>query len=284
MWLNDLAASWGRQGIQRVIMESMEQIVYGTLRTHRAHRANDRLAITVRRVEGRKLISPTISTLDNRGRSITITAREAELQSRPENESLVLRLWDPVIESGDSGRLTWPGLLEREFPLRDATKGGNQGKPPTECAIREIPIEINTQREILHSQEQSMATLAACQLFTGDFAELSQATWAERHQNIKWRQGRLYRLHCEPYRRWANGFSCIFFVWVGAPLAVRLRNSDFMTTFGLVFIPILLLYYPLMSYGVDRAKTGEFPPYAVWIGNVVLFFLGIYLMRRVVRY
>ncbi|MFO0904722.1 MAG: LptF/LptG family permease [Pirellulales bacterium] len=284
VWLNDLAASWGREGIQRVIMESMEQIVYGTLRTHRAHRANDKLAITVRRVDGRKLINPTISTLDGRGRSVTITAREAELQSRPENNSLVLRLWDPVIETGDRGRLTWPGLLEQEIPLRDAVKGGDQGKHPTEYAIRQIPVEINSQLQSLHAQEQAMATTAACQLFTGDFTALSQGEWSGKHHQLRSGRGRLYRLHCEPYRRWANGFSCFFFVWVGAPLAVRLRNSDLMTTFGLVFLPILLLYYPLMAYGVDRAKTGEFPPYAVWIGNVILFFLGFYLLRRVLRY
>jgi len=127
VWLNDLAASWGREGIQRVIMDSVEQIVYGTLRTHRSHRASDRLAITVRRVEGRKLVQPTITTQDARGRSMTITAREAELQSRPEHNALMLRLWDPVIESGDRGRLTWPGVLEQEIPLRDATKGADQG-------------------------------------------------------------------------------------------------------------------------------------------------------------
>ena len=139
VWLNDLAASWGREGIQRVIMDSVEQIVYGTLRTHRSHRASDRLAITVRRVDGRKLIQPTITTQDARGRSMTITAREAELQSRPEHNALMLRLWDPVIESGDRGRLTWPGVLEQEIPLRDATKGADQGKHPADYALRQIP-------------------------------------------------------------------------------------------------------------------------------------------------
>lgn len=284
VWLNDLAASWGREGIQRVIMDSVEQIVYGTLRTHRSHRASDRLAITVRRVDGRKLIQPTITTQDARGRTMTITAREAELQSRPEHNALMLRLWDPVIESGDRGRLTWPGVLEQEIPLRDATKGADQGKHPADYALRQIPTEVIAQQKRIQEQEQSMATIAACQLLTGDFAGLTRQQWSNRHQILEASHGRLYRLNSEPWRRWANGFSCFFFVWVGAPLAVRLRNSDLMTSFGLVFLPILLLYYPLMQYGVDQAKTGALPPYCVWSGNVILFIVGIGMLRRVLRY
>ena len=124
VWLNDLAASWGREGIQRVVLESVEQIVYGTLRTHRSYRASDRLAITVRRVDGRRLIQPTITTQDAEGRTTTITASEAELRGRPEANSLTLRLWDSVIETGGRGKLTWPGMFEHDIPLRDATKGG----------------------------------------------------------------------------------------------------------------------------------------------------------------
>lgn len=284
VWLNDLAASWGREGIQRVVMESVEQIVYGTLRTHRSHRASDRLAITVRRVEGRKLIQPTITTQDSRGRSMTISAREAELTSRPEANALLLRLWDPIIESGDRGRLTWPGLLEQEIPLRDATKAAEQGKHPTDYALRQIPAEVAVQNRVIADQEQALATKAASQLLMGDFDGLAQAQWAPRHDALRFGRGRLYRLHSEPWRRWANGFSCFFFVWVGAPLAVRLRNSDLMTSFGLVFLPILLVYYPLMQYGVDQAKMGSLPPYCVWCGNVILGVVGIGLLRRILRY
>ncbi|MFO0817589.1 MAG: LptF/LptG family permease [Pirellulales bacterium] len=284
VWLNDLAASWGREGIQRVIMDSVEQIVYGTLRTHRSHRASDRLAITVRRVEGRKLIQPTITTQDARGRTMTITAREAELQSRPEENALMLRLWDPIIESGDRGRLTWPGVLEQAIPLRDATKNADQGKHPADYALRQIPAEAAAESQRLASNERAFATKAATQLLMGDFTGLSQGEWMSRHETLRAGRGRLYRLNSEPWRRWANGFSCFFFVLVGAPLAVRLRNSDLMTTFGLVFLPILLLYYPLMQYGVDQAKTGAFPPYAVWCGNLILLIVGLAMTRRILRY
>jgi lipopolysaccharide export system permease protein len=73
-------------------------------------------------------------------------------------------------------------------------------------------------------------------------------------------------------------------VLVGAPLAIRLRNADFLTSFFLCFGPILIVFYPLLAFGVDQAKSGDLPPHAVWIGNVVLAAAGAWIMRKVVRY
>ena len=42
---------------------------------------------------------------------------------------------------------------------------------------------------------------------------------------------------------------------VGMPLAIRLKTADVATTFWFCFVPILAFYYPLMAYGVDRARA-----------------------------
>jgi lipopolysaccharide export system permease protein len=91
-------------------------------------------------------------------------------------------------------------------------------------------------------------------------------------------------LHTEPWRRWANGFSCLCFVLIGAPMAIRLRHAEFLAIFFACFLPILVVYYPLMAVSVDQAKDGVFPPPAVWLGNVVLAILGAWMLRRVIRY
>jgi lipopolysaccharide export system permease protein len=87
----------------------------------------------------------------------------------------------------------------------------------------------------------------------------------------------------EPWRRWANGFSCLCFVLVGAPMAIRMRNADFLTSFFLCFLPILVVYYPVVMLGVDQAKRGSVPPVAVWFGNLLIVLWGWWLLRRVVR-
>ncbi len=55
--LNDVAVSWGRGGVQRVILESLEEIIYGRLRTTRSY-SNDQLKVSVQRVQGKRLIQP----------------------------------------------------------------------------------------------------------------------------------------------------------------------------------------------------------------------------------
>ena len=57
-----------------------------------------------------------------------------------------------------------------------------------------------------------------------------------------------------------------------------------MTTFGVCFLPILILYYPLLAFAVDRAKCGALPPYTVWLGNIVLSLIGAWCLRRVIRH
>ena len=60
VWLNDVAVSWGKQGVRTVIMHSIEEIIYGMLRTQRTY-TSDQLTITVKDVQDRNLIQPTIA-------------------------------------------------------------------------------------------------------------------------------------------------------------------------------------------------------------------------------
>ena len=74
-------------------------------------------------------------------------------------------------------------------------------------------------------------------MMTGDFDSLSNATWKANEKEIDNAKTRLYRLHTEPWRRWANGFSCLCFVLVGAPMAIRLRHAEFLAIFFVCFLP-----------------------------------------------
>ena len=278
--LNDLAASWGRRGAQRVILQSLEQIAYGMLRTHRSF-SRSGLSISVTDVDERRLIRPTISFQKGpNGQTITITADEAELQSRPERNSLIMLLHNCVIEVGNSARMSIPGIHEQEIPITDAEHNNEIGAPPTECALRQIPAEIVTQQNAIQQLEQQAAANAAFQLATGDFAALSSVAWQPRRATLTASTNRLNRLRVEPWRRWANGFSCTAFVLVGIPLAIRLRTADVWTSFGLCFPPILILYYPLLAISLDRAKAGALPPYCIWVGNVILAAIGWWLFRK----
>ena len=147
-----------------------------------------------------------------------------------------------------------------------------------------IPDEIAHQRSYIRLVEEQMAAKAAQQMISGDFVALTANSWnSDQKQAVEANQ-RLYRLQMEPYRRWANGFSCLCFVVLGAPLAIRMRNSDFLTSFFMCFLPILIFYYPLMAFGVSQAKSGTFPSWGVWAGNVILVVIGWRFTKRIIRY
>ena len=285
VWLNDVAVSWGRENIQRVIVHSIEEIAYSMLRSHRSY-STPRFSINVADVQGRTLIRPTLSVQPAEdGSQLILTAREAELRFDSERESLRVLLTDVEADLGASARAGFPNeTFEYEVSLAAASVKGAETASPSDYALRQITPAMEEAREQVEALEQSMAAEAAFQLMIGDFQGLAAPQWSKRHSVYEENRSRLHRLATEPWRRWANGFSCFFFVLVGAPLAIRLRNADLWTSFGFCFLPILLVYYPLLMYGVDRAKVGDLPPYAVWLGNVILLAAGLWLIRRVGRY
>jgi len=219
VWLNDVAVSWGRDGIRRVVVESVEQIIYGKLRQQRSY-STPQVSINVKGVEGRTLIRPTLSFSSGpAGAPATVSAAEAELRAN--------------------------------------------------AGIDQI--------------EQVAAGKQAMGIVTGRLEHTIPAAVAHERALIDWETTRLNRIVMEPWRRWANGFSCLCFVLVGAPMAIRMRNADFLTSFFLCFLPILIVYYPVFILGVDQAKAGKVPPIAVWAGNLLMVLWGWWLMRRVVR-
>jgi lipopolysaccharide export system permease protein len=72
-------------------------------------------------------------------------------------------------------------------------------------------------------------------------------------------------------------------VLIGVPVAMWLRFSEMLASFFVCFLPILVVYYPLIAVSVDKAKDGVLPPASVWLGNILLSLVGIGLMRRVNR-
>lgn len=286
VWINDLAPSWGRTGIYTVVIESVEEVVYRMLRTQKSYGVSG-FWINVRDVQDRTLLQPHIDIrTSGNSPSVTINAREAELRSNKEKQILEFHLRDGIVEIGDSEIMDFRNTEHVfEIPLINATRKGNHLDSPSLVPMHLIPSETTEQRKRTGSLERLAASQAAYQLMTADFASLAEpGSWNSRNRAVNDERTRLHRLKLEPYRRWATGFSCFFFVLVGAPLAIQMKNSNFFVTFAAVFLPILIIYYPLLAFSVDRAKDGAVPPYAVWIGNLALLLVGIGIQRRVIRY
>ena len=286
LWMNDLAVSWGRKGAQRVLVEAVEEIAYGMLRTHKQYNSPI-FSINVKDVEGRTLILPVLS-LKKRETTPGMTLRAEQAELRCDKEANTLKIvavnGDISFKGGEDANFDFPGEFTLDIPLEEASGAGRSSQTPSALPLGVIRKETIAQNLDIKQYEHEMTARAMHEMLSGDFDAVTGHDWATRDAVLasKWR--RLYKLRTEPSRRWSAGFSCLFFFWVGAPMAIRRRNSDFFTSFALCFLPILIVYYPFLMYTIDASKNGTIPPISVWIGNAVLFLWGAYLLRKVVRY
>jgi lipopolysaccharide export system permease protein len=285
VWVNDLAVSWGRLGVQSVIVSSFEEIAYGMLRKNKAY-STKKFEIVVKDVVGRRLVQPiiTLKPTDDSPQKITFIAREAEFKADTAEGTLTIILEDTSAELNDKPFLINPGSYRHTIPLSDGSRRPDASVSPSNLALWQLPAERTQQEEQIVQFDQQLAADATYQLLTGEFPALAGPAWQKNEEIHRGFNARWHRLKTEPHRRWANGFSCLCFVAIGAPTAVWLRRSDVLGSFFVCFLPILGIYYPLLIFGVDQAKGGSMPPHAVWLGNVILLLSGYWITRKVLRY
>jgi lipopolysaccharide export system permease protein len=282
VWLNDVAVSWGRDGVRRVVVSSVEEIIYGRLRQQRSY-STSQLSINVKGVDGRRLVRPTLSFQPG-GSSppVTVSAAEAALRADAAAGTLTITCRDGTVHVGDV-KAVFPDTIERVVPLDAVSRKGVTSESPSEIALADFPRARAAQVAKIDQIDQIAAGKMALGILSGHMEQTTPAAVAPDREQAASARSRLNRIIMEPWRRWANGFSCLCFVLVGAPMAIRMRNADFLTSFFLCFLPILVVYYPLFMLGVSRAKAGTLPAPGVWLANILIALWGAWLLRRVIR-
>ena len=284
--LSDLAVSWGEPGVKRVVVHSLEDVVYRMLRADKRYGSPKGFSIFVHDVVGKRLILPEV-TLQPSGASepVTLSAREAGISFDPETSTLVLTTVDCVVKLPNKNAVQWPGRAEFPIPLDMVMRKGTvDGKKPSDLPLNVIALETIRQQRTTEANRRRLAAQTGFSLVSARWDELAGPKGNSLYGEIAAGESRLTRLRTEPWRRWAIGFSCFFFVWVGIPLAIRMKSADYWTSFGMCFVPILLFYYPMLQFGIDQAKSGDLPPYSVWLANICMAVVGGYLCKYVYRY
>lgn len=279
VWLNDIAYAWSHWGIERVVMQSTDKIVYSVLQQEGSFKS-DQFSIEVDGVDGRRLIRPTITVSSKKGKPIRMTASSGSMKVNLARHSLEFAMEHGKIDSEDDFTFIDGESSPYEIPLGNPEKLALATTSPSNLYLSQISSEIDDQKIRLDELEEELALEAMNQWLTGDLIGLTHQKWNDQTKKLKDSKKRYNRLHVVPHRRWANGFSCLAFAIIGVPVALRLRTGNYATTFGACFVPILLLYYPLFMFGLNGAKMSTLPPYAAWMGNVACAIVGLVLLRR----
>lgn len=277
VWMYEIAATWCRPNREGVLAESIEEIAISMLQKNNRFDC-DLFSVNVKRVvkpaeEGGKprLILPTITIKGQAGQPrVTLTADAATFST--DGKARLLRI--TVINSEvdyEGVSLKYPG--EYTYPV-EIPMPARQPYHRDWVAMREIPPFVDALRAKLRALEDLRKARKA----------LGQPDSPQENNDIDEVNIKISRLRTEPYRRWANGFSCLFFALIGAPVAMLRRHADVLTNFFFCFLPILVVYYPLLMFGEDLSTSGKLPPVAFWMANTVLIFPAVILMRRIIRH
>jgi len=280
--INELAVTWGQRGINAVGYYAAEDILIGQLtKNHRVETGNKRITILVNGVDAqRRLIKPTIILKQE---SITIEATTAQISIDFSANMLTVTLTDFRVV-GEKGGFKIAGRNRTEqIPLAEIVPSKDSNRP-SNMGLYRISEEKKKTAEQIEQQRRIIAAHRTFGASTGSVDAWAMPQINNAKARIRLLQSHQDRLSVEPPRRWATGFCCFFFVWLGAPLAIWMRKSDFFSSFFACFVPILLLFYPLLMFGLSQAKNGALPPTCVWLANVAIGLVGLWFLRQIHRY
>ena len=75
------------------------------------------------------------------------------------------------------------------------------------------------------------------------------------------------------------------FVLLGAPVGIIFARRDFLSAFITCFLPIIVLYYPLLLLGVNMGKENVLSPmYTLWGSNLLLGILAGFALPPVIKH
>lgn len=270
-WFYDVCAHWSRPNMQRIFVTSICDVAYGTLQVDKSF-ATPQVSITVRQVDDRRLLDPiiTVAKLDD-SPPMTLSAEEASLSYDSKNHALCLVSFGTTIDVAGRGTVYWPGPFQHRLPLPGWRHEAHKLSPAA------LPVSLLGEQEGFERERSHTlaAQIAALKQQPGEEANLHTLESQYRAS-----RERAFRLAAESQRRLANGFGCLCFALTGTAVAMWLRSGDTAKTFFLCFLPILLVYYPLLVSGETLARQGIAPGLSVWLADAVLFAIATVMLVR----
>ncbi len=171
-----------------------------------------------------------------------------------------------------------------EIPIPPDSKFG-MDKKVQEYTDKEITKEIARYHRLLATERLRQALIGGFAFGTGRFERVN---WGDVNQAFL-QQNELARkcneFETERQLRLSMAVGSLLFVFLGAPVGILFARRDFLSAFISCFVPIIILYYPLMLFGTNLSKEGMIGPVlALWMGNFLLAILAGFVLPPVIKH
>jgi lipopolysaccharide export system permease protein len=271
--------------LRQMVAHDIEELLYTMLRRDRMI-SNNALpyAMFITGLEGKKLIGPVFKRKNPKGEiDVVAHAREAELQVDLNHTPPVLVIKMKIgVARGEDGNQVF--FDYRDF---DAVLPENFGKEPNTRARDMTWPELQDGRTTHRKAQQSLAGRVAAltaQMLANN-APVNLA-YQVRLLKEKLKQDRHEErlLYVEMLMRPALSFGCLCFILVGCPIGIMFSRGDYLGAFITCFLPITIVYYPLVLCGTNMAKEGRFNEIPLVFGaDAVIALAGLWLLRVLLR-
>ncbi len=285
-WIPDCS-----QKAKLVIFKDLEDTVYKLLKRDREfdHRRWP-FMIKVSDVEEKKMLNPTFKH-KAKGRTgetdydAVIQAKSAVMHFELLQKRVLVTLEKAEIQR--SGRDSDVFLINNdtlEIPIPPDSRFGVD-KSIQEFTNDDLNEELKKLRRQLATDRVRQAVIAGFGFASG---RIDRIKWTDVNQAFVSRL--LLRMRCneletERQRRISMAFGSLLFVVLGAPVGILFARRDFLSAFITCFVPIIVIYYPLMLFGINASKEGIWPTtQALWMGNLLLAVLAGFALPPVIRH
>jgi len=286
---------------RKILFRDLEDMFYKKLKKdHEFNNPGWPFFVQVGGVEGRTMKDATFKhRLDKDHPDIynaTIVAREARI--RFDAAALVARV--ELVDADTEGGEGSPFVLmihdqqAFEYPL-PKDKALQFETRIMEKTFRELGIEEAEYRGKVRDERRRAAMLAALRVAVGRLSTTENPVLGTKTEGVDWPgireaarqlkfwQSKSYELETERQMRLSMAFGAFFFVVLGAPVGILFARRDFLSAFISCFMPIILVYYPLLLAGTNLGKQGVTGSWVVWAGNGVLGVLAGFFALPPVR-
>jgi lipopolysaccharide export system permease protein len=275
--------------LRAMAFRDAEEFIYTRLRqTKQVSHSSMPFSMYVQDVQGRKLVGSLVIGRDRNGNLQFVSwAREAEVRVDLSRKVVLVNMRSGVVLSMSNDGANGPygdKLFELDLPPNFGSDGYT--RPPRDMSWQEI---LDRRKELIAKRDRT----------TEEMKEIERRLIAaqpgtEHDNNEKYKKGlavekkyaeqQITWLEVELLMRPALSIGCLCFILVGCPVGIWFSRSDYLSSFITCFLPIVLIYYPLMICGTGFAKEGKFEPISlVWGGNILIGLIGLGLFRHLLR-
>jgi lipopolysaccharide export system permease protein len=272
--------------MRSMVLEDVEDFLYAMLRQDGTLKYPKMgYQMTVKRVQGRKLLDTEFKRWDPKTQMFDLVARarEAELKVQMKTKQVLVKMHHCQIcnPGGDDNGFVvlkvWPVDLPPEFTKQqEKFRGSDMDWDELQEAHEKKAAEIERINAEIALTTARLSLSRAIDELPRHLGNLRMLRQVRRTEQLNFE----VEMHMRP----AVGLGCLCFVLVGCPVGIWFSRSDYLSAFITCFLPIVFIYYPLLLCGLNLGRGGKIPlAVAIWAADGLMALSALVLFRRLLR-